>query len=57
MIYGILGAVGLSICALVISFMMRNECVEKAKHFNQLMMALEKDDQDLWRRFMEYHNI
>ena len=57
MIYGILGAVGLSICALVILFMMRNECTEKAKHFDQIMMALEKDNQDIWRRFMESHNI
>jgi hypothetical protein len=57
MIYGILGAVGLSVCVLVIVFMTKSECTEKAKHFDQMMTALVKDNQEIWRRLRESHNV
>lgn len=57
MIYGILGAVGLSVCVLVIVFMTKSECTEKAKHFDQMMTALVKDNQEIWRRLRESHNM
>lgn len=56
MIYGILGAVGLSVCVLIIVLAMGSEYAEKAKHFDQMMTALVKDNQEIWRRFMESHN-
>ena len=45
MIYGVLGAVGLSICVLVIVLMMGSEHTEEAKHFDQIMTDLKKDNQ------------
>lgn len=57
MIYGVLGAVGLSICTLAIVLAMGSECIEKAKHFDQMMTALVKDNQEIWRRLRESHNM
>lgn len=57
MIYGVLGAVGLSVCMLVIVLAMESECTEKAKHFDHMMTALVKDNQEIWRRLMESHNM
>lgn len=57
MIYGVLGAVGLSICAFVIVLTIESEYTEDAKRFDQIMTALKKDNQEIWRRFMESHNV
>lgn len=57
MIYGVLGAVGLSICALVIVLTIGSECEENAECLDKRMATLEKDNQKVWRQLIQSRDV